>query len=151
MMRVLVIGGYGGFGARLSRRLAGDGWQVLVAGRSADKARAFAAGLPEAEGVAFDRNGDCAVQLASLQADLVIDAAGPFQGSSYALPRACIAAGLHYLDLADARGFVCGIGPRCRARWCESSARAWNGSKRSTWQSAQPPGPAPVPPWSAPR
>lgn len=110
MMRVLVIGGYGGFGARLSRRLAGDGWQVLVAGRSADKARAFAAGLPEAEGLAFDRDGDCAAQLASLQADLVIDAAGPFQGSSYALPRACIAAGLHYLDLADARDFVCGIG-----------------------------------------
>jgi hypothetical protein len=110
MMRVLVIGGYGGFGARLSRRLAGDGWQVLVAGRSVDKARAFAAGLPEAEGVAFDRDGDCGAQLASLNADLVIDAAGPFQGSSYALPRACIAAGRHYLDLADARDFVCGIG-----------------------------------------
>jgi len=110
MNRVLVIGGYGGFGARLSRRLAGDGWHVLVAGRSAGKARTFAAGLPNAEGLAFDRNGDCAAQLGALKADLMIDAAGPFQGSSYALPRACIAAGLHYLDLADARGFVCGIG-----------------------------------------
>ncbi len=109
-MRVLVIGGYGGFGARLSRRLAADGWQVLVAGRSGEKARPFAAGLPDAEGLAFDRDGDCTAQLAAIGADLVIDAAGPFQGSSYDLPRACIAAGLHYLDLADARGFVCGIG-----------------------------------------
>lgn len=110
MNRVLVIGGYGGFGARLSRRLVGEGWQVLVAGRSADKARAFAAGIPGAEGLAFDRNGDCAAQLAAIKADLVIDAAGPFQGSGYDLPRACVAAGVHYLDLADAREFVCGIG-----------------------------------------
>lgn len=109
-MRVLVIGGYGGFGARLSRRLAADGWQVLVAGRSGEKARTFAAGLPDAEGMAFDRDGDCAAQLAAIEADLVIDAAGPFQGSSYDLPRACIVAAMHYLDLADARGFVCGIG-----------------------------------------
>lgn len=109
-MRVLVIGGYGGFGARLSRRLAADGWQVLVAGRSGVKAQAFAAGLPDAQGLVFDRDGDCAAQLAAIEVDLVIDAAGPFQGSSYDLPRACIAAGLHYLDLADARGFVCGIG-----------------------------------------
>lgn len=108
--RVLLIGGYGGFGARLARRLAGDGWHVLVAGRSADKAQAFAAGLPGAEGLAFDRAGDCAAQLAALSPDLVIDAAGPFQGLDYHLPRACIAQGVHYLDLADGREFVCGIG-----------------------------------------
>lgn len=33
MTAVLVIGGYGGFGARIARRLAADGWTVLVAGR----------------------------------------------------------------------------------------------------------------------
>ena len=107
---VLVIGGYGGFGARLARRLAGDGWHVLVAGRSADKAQAFAATLPHAVGLAFDRTGDCAAQLAAIEADLVIDAAGPFQHSDYRLPQACMARGLHYIDLADARDFVCGIG-----------------------------------------
>jgi hypothetical protein len=41
---------------------------------------------------------------------LVIDAAGPFQGSDYRVPSACIAAAIPYLDLADARDFVCGIG-----------------------------------------
>src|ERR1700686_2412057 len=37
-------------------------------------------------------------------------AAGPFQGAGYRLARAAIAAGLHYVDLADARDFVAGFG-----------------------------------------
>ncbi len=117
-LRVLVVGGYGGFGARLSRRLAGDGWEVLVAGRNGDKASAFAANLPEATGVVFDRNGDCAAHLATLRPDLVIDATGPFQGLDYRLPRACIANRIAYFDLADGRDFVCGIGA------LDSAARA---------------------------
>lgn len=108
--RVLVIGGYGGFGARLSRRLAGDGWQVLVGGRNAAKARAFAAGLTHAVGLVVDRNAELAPVLREHRPLLVIDTAGPFQGSSYAVPQACIAAGVNYLDLADGRDFVCRIG-----------------------------------------
>ena len=108
--RVLVIGGYGGFGARLSRRLAGEGWQVLVAGRNVAKARTFAATLPQATGISADRNADLAPVLREHRPLLVIDTAGPFQGSSYAVPQACIAAGVNYLDLADGRDFVCGIG-----------------------------------------
>jgi uncharacterized protein YbjT (DUF2867 family) len=108
--RVLVVGGYGGFGARLTRRLAEDGWRVLVAGRDANKARAFAAGLPGALGLATDRNADLAPLLAEYGPLLVIDAAGPFQGSGYGVVEACIAAGVHYLDLADGRDFVCKVG-----------------------------------------
>lgn len=110
MKRVLVIGGYGGFGARLSRRLAAAGHHVLVAGRSRDKAARFAATLAGAEPVVADRGGDLAPLLAACRPDLVIDAAGPFQASGHRVPLACIAAGIPYLDLADARGFVTGIG-----------------------------------------
>lgn len=110
MKRILVIGGYGEFGARLSRRLAAAGHSVLVAGRNAEKARAFAATLDHAEGVVADRECDLAPLLAGTRLDLVIDAAGPFQASAYRVPRACIALGVPYLDLADARGFVSGIG-----------------------------------------
>lgn len=110
MNRVLVLGGYGGFGARLSRRLAGDGWTVIVAGRDLERARAFAATLEEAEAVCADREADLAPVLAEMKPDLLVDAAGPFQASSYRVPQACIAAGAHYLDLADARDFVGGIG-----------------------------------------
>ena len=108
--RILVIGGYGGFGARLSRRLAGAGHEVLVGGRSRAKAKAFCAGLPGSAAVELDREKDIAPVLAQLRPDLVVDAAGPFQGSGYDVPEACIAAGIPYLDLADARGFVGGIG-----------------------------------------
>ena len=40
---------------------------------------------------------------------LLINATGPYQAQDYSLARACIAAGVHYLDLADARAFVTGI------------------------------------------
>jgi uncharacterized protein YbjT (DUF2867 family) len=107
--RILVIGGYGGFGARLSRRLAAAGYAVTVAGRSLGKAQAFAAGLPNAEGVVADREGDLAPLLLAQRPDLVIDAAGPFQDSGYRVPQACIDMGISCFDLADARDFVSGI------------------------------------------
>jgi NAD(P)-dependent dehydrogenase (short-subunit alcohol dehydrogenase family) len=108
--RVLILGGYGGFGARLSRRLAQDGFQVLVAGRDRAKAQAFAATLANAVAIYADRDGDLASILVEHKPALLIDAAGPFQGSGYHVPEACIAAGVDYCDLADARDFVCGIG-----------------------------------------
>jgi NAD(P)-dependent dehydrogenase (short-subunit alcohol dehydrogenase family) len=46
MKRVLVIGGYGGLGARISMRLARAGHEVLVAGRDHGRAAAFCAGRP---------------------------------------------------------------------------------------------------------
>lgn len=110
MKSVLVIGGYGGFGARLSTRLARAGWRVLVAGRRLEAATAFCATLEGAIPLVVERNGDLGPILAQYKPDLVIDAAGPFQGSDYRVPLACIVSGAHYLDLADARDFVCGIG-----------------------------------------
>ncbi len=109
MSRILVIGGYGGFGARLSRRLAAAGHTVIAAGRSEARAAAFAASLPAAEPAVLDRTGDVAAVLARHRPDLVIDAAGPFQASGTQVPEVCIVAGIPYLDLADARDFVTGI------------------------------------------
>ena len=110
MNTVLVLGGYGGFGARLSRRLSEDGWQVLVAGRNVARAERLAASLPAAEAVLADRDADLTPLLDERRPLLLIDAAGPFQGSDYRVPETCMARGVHYLDLADARAFVCGIG-----------------------------------------
>jgi hypothetical protein len=110
MSRILIIGGYGGFGARLSRRLLAAGHEVLVAGRSFDKAVAFCAGKPCAVPIVADRTNGVGMVLARERPDLVIDAAGPFQGSGYTVPEACIAMRIPYLDLADSRAFVAGIG-----------------------------------------
>lgn len=109
MSRILVIGGYGGFGARLSRRLLAAGHRVLVAGRSFDKAATFCAGLEGAEPVVADRTNGIGMVLARERPDLVIDAAGPFQDSGTTVPEACIAMRIPYLDLADSRDFVTGI------------------------------------------
>lgn len=110
MKRILIIGGYGGFGARLSRRLVAAGHHVIVAGRSAEKGAAFCAGLANAEPVVADRTRGIGLVMARLRPDLVIDAAGPFQSGGYIVPEACIAMRIPYLDLADARDFVSGIG-----------------------------------------
>ena len=111
LKRILVLGGYGGFGARLSRRLASDGFEVLVAGRNLEAAKALAARLPHAIGLQADRNGDISAILGEHRPFLLIDAAGPFQQSDDRVPRACMEAGIHYFDLADARDFVGAI--RC--------------------------------------
>lgn len=110
MIQILVLGGYGGFGGRLSRRLVDGGHQVLVAGRNLDTARKFCDNLANASPVEADRETDLAPLLKNHQPDLVIDAAGPFQDSSYRLVETCIAQNISYIDLADARDFVAGIG-----------------------------------------
>lgn len=82
---------------------------MIVAGRSGDKARAFCAAYPGTTPFLADRDSDLGPVLAVTRPDIVIDAAGPFQKSSYAVPIACARAGVSYIDLADARAFVTGI------------------------------------------
>lgn len=112
--RVLILGGYGNFGSYVARRLAGDAHiALIIGGRSRAKAEAFAAGLdainpPHA--VAIDMEGDLEDALARARPDVVIHTVGPFQGQTYRVAEACIAAGAHYLDLSDGRAFVRGIG-----------------------------------------
>lgn len=109
MSRILLLGGYGVFGSRIAARLAAAGHEVLVAGRSAEKAARFCAGKAGLIPVALDR-ARIADALALHRPALLIDATGPFQEMDYAVPRTCIAAGVHYCDIADGRAFVCGIG-----------------------------------------
>jgi hypothetical protein len=75
-----------------------------------EKAQAFCAAHSGMTPLAADRNGDIGAVLTAHRPDVLIDAAGPFQGSEYSVPSACAQAGVAYIDLADARGFVTGIG-----------------------------------------
>lgn len=107
--RILLIGATGAFGARLARLLSA--WsevELVLAARHAPALRALASdlagGQAAIEVAVFDRaNPD---ELAALRPWAVVDAAGPFQGGDLGLARAAIAAGAHYVDLADARDFV---------------------------------------------
>jgi len=107
---VVVLGGYGHFGARIVRALAATpGIAVIAAGRHPQRAAANLPGVDLAQ-VACRRldtgDADFVRELRATGADLVIHTAGPFQGQDHAVARACLQAGMHYIDLADGRDFV---------------------------------------------
>lgn len=107
---IMVLGGYGNFGARICRALAGDPTiRLLVTGRSASKAQRMATQVGgTAQGLALDHNTvDLSNILRGHGVDLVIHTAGPFQHQGYGVALACAQAGAHYIDLADGRRFVC--------------------------------------------
>jgi len=111
---VVVVGGAGFFGGRLVQGLvATTDLPVVVAGRDVERSRRFAASLGAREGrvtvARLDAHRATAEELRALGAFALVDAAGPFQDAGHRLAEAAIAAGLHYLDLADGRGFVAGI------------------------------------------
>jgi short subunit dehydrogenase-like uncharacterized protein len=125
MLRVLIVGGYGIFGGRIVELLQDEPrLELIVAGRSAERAQAFCARQHAAATLvpaAFDRNGDLAHHLAVLRPDLLVDASGSFQAygeDRYRVIEACIAARMPYLDLADGADFVEGV------RSLDAAARA---------------------------
>ncbi|MEO8247874.1 MAG: saccharopine dehydrogenase NADP-binding domain-containing protein [Burkholderiales bacterium] len=109
-LKTLVLGGYGNFGARICRALAGDSRiDLLVGGRDPSRAERLAHELGRGtRGVAIDfHSSGFAQTLRALEVGLVVHAAGPFQQQSYGVALAAASAGAHYIDLADGRRFVC--------------------------------------------
>jgi Saccharopine dehydrogenase NADP binding domain len=105
-MRVLILGATGVFGSRLVERLAREsGLSLILAARDRAKLEALDARLGlGAEIRPLDRDRMTPGDLAGV--DAVVDAAGPFQDSRTQVIEAALAARVHYIDLADGRGFV---------------------------------------------
>ena len=115
--KVLIIGGYGTFGARIARLLAGESrLALLIAGRTLHQARSFIARYEDRASmlpIEFDRDGDVGRQISDISPAIVVDASGPFHTygeDPYRVVSAAIRCGAHYLDIADSSEFVCGIG-----------------------------------------
>ena len=113
--RILILGGYGHFGSRISHALARNGEaEIWIAGRDPERLGLMAAEIeasyPHAvvAGTALDlTDTDCLRRtLDRLSPGIVIHTAGPFQVRDYGVAEACIESGSHYLDLADSRRFV---------------------------------------------
>jgi hypothetical protein len=103
IVRILVIGGTGNFGARICNRLAQEpGLEVIATSRRPRLQSATVAPLD------IDDPG-LAGALKALAPALVIHCAGPFQGQDYRVALASVACGAHYVDLADGRDFVTGF------------------------------------------
>jgi len=125
-MRVIVLGGAGNFGARIVRALRGDPTiDLLVAGRRPIS-------VPGAEDVpcsVVDIGApDFEQQLRALSPDLVVHCVGPFQGQDYGVPNAALAAGAHYLDLADGRQFIVEFAARINDRAARAGRVAISGA-----------------------
>ncbi len=110
MKRVTVLGGTGIFGGRIARALAAtEGLEVLVTARDRARGASFADEIG-ARFACVDLSEPRGLEHALEGCALLIHAAGPFQGRDHSVARACIERRVSYLDLADAREFVCGIG-----------------------------------------
>ncbi len=114
--RVLIVGSGGAFGTKIAELLApDDGFELVLAGRTRSTLDDQAEHLTRTSGrvvstVVLDASNVEASCLEQAAADLVINASGPFQSQDYTIARAAIGAGCHYVDLADSRAFVTGIG-----------------------------------------
>ena len=110
MFTTVVLGGYGNFGAIISRRLATHpGMSLVVAGRDERRAKTFAAAL-KVHGRQLNGNDpSLSDTLRNIGANVVINCAGPFQNAGYQVAQSAIDAGAHYIDIADGRRFVCDI------------------------------------------
>jgi hypothetical protein len=114
---VLLVGGYGFFGERLTTLLSEDaGLRVIIAGRNVAKARILADrfNAAGAKAVLEAAQLDAAsltlpLDIERLGAQVVVNLSGPFQSADYRIAQACITARAHYIDLADAREYVLGI------------------------------------------
>src|SRR2546423_10133022 len=98
-LRVLIVGATGVFGSRLAQLAANEpGVRLTLAGRRKPALDALSRELGGCKVMVLDRDQANASDL--LGFDLVIDCAGPFQGSHSRLIEACIAAQVDYVDLA---------------------------------------------------
>lgn len=120
MSRVVVFGGYGTFGGRVSRQLARYGLDLLVAGRDARRAVAFAAALgANCRAADVDVTDRAACRALLTRASVGVHCAGPFAADRTAVLDACLDTGCHYVDIADDRGYVGRVrelGPRFAER-----------------------------------
>ncbi|CEK09406.1 Saccharopine dehydrogenase [Legionella hackeliae] len=113
--QVMILGGYGNFGKRIAQSLCKEGIAIIIAGRNLSKAEQFSFELQQQfphvpiTALAVDAEQNIETTLKKYQPIVVINTCGPFQMADYHIATNCIDCGIHYLDLADGRDFVCGI------------------------------------------
>ncbi len=106
--RILVLGGYGTFGRRISEAVAAiPHVECVIGGRNPEKAE-----KPHGKNISFiatNVNDPASLRRALEGVFAVVNTVGPFQGRDYTVAETCAGSGTHYVDLADARAYVDGV------------------------------------------
>jgi hypothetical protein len=103
--RILVLGGYGTFGRRISRAIAAiPSVECVVGGRHPQQAAPFAG--ENITTITVNVHDPASLRLALEGVFAVVNTVGPFQAGDYTVAEACAVRGIHYVDLADARAHV---------------------------------------------
>lgn len=106
----MVLGGYGNFGKRIVSALVAKGIEVQIVGRNLEKATKLANEVGDlATPLCFDVSCDLANALRTHKPLVLVNTVGPFQAQGYEVARVAISNGVHYIDLADGREFVCSV------------------------------------------
>lgn len=108
-MKVLVIGGTGGFGQSICRQLDAEGHRVVALGRSRSSGARLVGQNPRIQFVIADRGAIDAAFMRTRGIEAVVDASGSFQSRGVGLARCAIFAGVHYIDISDDEGFIARI------------------------------------------
>jgi saccharopine dehydrogenase-like NADP-dependent oxidoreductase len=106
---VLILGAFGTFGARIINTLVqSTDLPIIAAGRRVPE---VLAGVRHGvRTLAVDTLTLTAAALREINPAIVIDTVGPFQARDRKIARICMELGIHYIDLADGREFVQGVG-----------------------------------------
>lgn len=106
--RILILGGYGTFGRRISRAISViPSAECVIGGRRPSKAGEFAGGNTTI--MAVNIHDPASLRRALDGVFAVVNTVGPFQSHDYSVAETCVGMGIHYVDLADARAHVDGI------------------------------------------
>ncbi|MFL5339667.1 MAG: saccharopine dehydrogenase NADP-binding domain-containing protein [Gemmataceae bacterium] len=120
MNPVVVVGGYGTFGALVCRELAARGVSLTVAGRDRGRADTFAASLGYGHnGAVVDLTKPESFQALLTGRTVAVNCAGPFADFDPTFLEGCLASGCHYADITDDRRYAATVrryGPRFAAR-----------------------------------
>jgi len=118
MSRLLIYGATGYTGRMVAARARAVDLDFMIGGRDADKLAALAAAL-DVPHRRFAVEDDRALDAALAGCDVLLNCAGPFALTAEPLMRACIARGIHYLDITAEIGVY-----RLAERLGEGAARA---------------------------
>ncbi|MEP3196510.1 MAG: DUF4166 domain-containing protein [Lentilitoribacter sp.] len=114
--RVLIIGGTGVFGQKLCHHIAKNfDLDLFISSRSENSAINFVHKLKRLyptkpfDYVALDTSKNLIDVLDHIAPDVTIDCSGPFQNANYSIADTVIAAGSHFIDMADAPQYLEGF------------------------------------------